>query len=115
MAGLLQALPRNLAYGISALIDQRGGAPAPEAEPAGRGARPGESSAEEAGRIGTRSRGRTGRGAAGPRPGRAGPRAPRPNRAARRRGSEAPVAEEGPQPATEAAAEETQVEDTPAN
>ncbi len=34
MAGLLQALPRNLAYGISALIDQRGGAPAPEAEPA---------------------------------------------------------------------------------
>jgi large subunit ribosomal protein L10 len=32
LAGLLQALPRNLAYGISALIDQRGGAPAPEAE-----------------------------------------------------------------------------------
>jgi len=27
MAGLLQALPRNLAYGISALIDQKGGAP----------------------------------------------------------------------------------------
>src|SRR5580658_6518236 len=26
-AGLLQALPRNLAYGISALIDQQGGAP----------------------------------------------------------------------------------------
>lgn len=25
MAGLLQALPRNLAYGLSALIDQRGG------------------------------------------------------------------------------------------
>jgi large subunit ribosomal protein L10 len=36
MAGLLQALPRNLAYGVKALIDQRveGGeaAPAPEAE-----------------------------------------------------------------------------------
>jgi large subunit ribosomal protein L10 len=37
MAGLLQALPRNLAYGISALIDQReaGGEKLPEAEPAG--------------------------------------------------------------------------------
>jgi large subunit ribosomal protein L10 len=34
MAGLLQALPRNLAYGISALIDQReaGGEKVPEAE-----------------------------------------------------------------------------------
>ena len=33
MAGLLQALPRNLAYGLKALIDQGGapGAPAPEA------------------------------------------------------------------------------------
>jgi large subunit ribosomal protein L10 len=31
MAGLLQALPRNLAYGLKALIDQRGGAPAEEA------------------------------------------------------------------------------------
>ena len=32
-AGLLQALPRNLAYGLKALIDQKGGAPeaAPEA------------------------------------------------------------------------------------
>jgi large subunit ribosomal protein L10 len=29
MAGLLQALPRNLAYGLKALIDQRGGAPEP--------------------------------------------------------------------------------------
>jgi large subunit ribosomal protein L10 len=28
LAGLLQALPRNLAYGLSALVDQRGGAPA---------------------------------------------------------------------------------------
>jgi large subunit ribosomal protein L10 len=37
LAGLLQALPRNLAYGIKALIDQQGGSPvaqtAPEAEP----------------------------------------------------------------------------------
>jgi large subunit ribosomal protein L10 len=31
-AGLLQALPRNFAYGLSALIDQRGGAPEPAAE-----------------------------------------------------------------------------------
>lgn len=29
LAGLLQALPRNLAYGLSALIEARGGAPAP--------------------------------------------------------------------------------------
>jgi large subunit ribosomal protein L10 len=34
-AGLLKALPQNLAYGIQALIDQQGGAPAEaEAEPA---------------------------------------------------------------------------------
>jgi large subunit ribosomal protein L10 len=32
LAGLLQALPRNLAYGLSALVDQRGGAPAAGAE-----------------------------------------------------------------------------------
>src|SRR5690349_15311420 len=35
-AGLLQALPRNFAYGLKALIDERGGAPedaAPEPEP----------------------------------------------------------------------------------
>lgn len=32
-AGLLQALPRNLAYGLKALIDSKGGAPA-DAEPA---------------------------------------------------------------------------------
>ena len=32
-AGLLQALPRNFAYGLKALIDQEGGAPAAEAEP----------------------------------------------------------------------------------
>jgi large subunit ribosomal protein L10 len=39
LAGLLQALPRNFAYGLAALIDQRGGPEAPaepasEAEPA---------------------------------------------------------------------------------
>src|SRR3954454_3230638 len=35
-AGLLQALPRNLAYGLKALIDERGGVPMePATEPAG--------------------------------------------------------------------------------
>jgi len=33
-AGLLQALPRNLAYGISALLEDRGGAPADAEVPA---------------------------------------------------------------------------------
>jgi large subunit ribosomal protein L10 len=43
MAGLLQALPRGLAYGLSALLESRGGAPvaaeapATEAEPAAEG------------------------------------------------------------------------------
>lgn len=32
MAGLLAALPRNFAYGLKALIDQRGGAPASDTE-----------------------------------------------------------------------------------
>ena len=32
LAGLLEALPRNLAYGLSALVDQRGGAPTDGAE-----------------------------------------------------------------------------------
>lgn len=32
MAGLLQALPRNLAYGLAALIEQKGGAPEAPAE-----------------------------------------------------------------------------------
>lgn len=32
-AGLLQALPRNLAYGLKALIEQKGGAPEAAAEP----------------------------------------------------------------------------------
>lgn len=43
LAGLLQALPRNLAYGLSALVDQRGGATAAEAET---GAPEAEASAE---------------------------------------------------------------------
>jgi large subunit ribosomal protein L10 len=30
-AGLLQALPRNFAYGLAALIEEKGGAPGPEA------------------------------------------------------------------------------------
>ena len=35
-AGLLQALPRNMAYGLKALLDERGGAPMePAVEPAG--------------------------------------------------------------------------------
>jgi hypothetical protein len=32
MAGLLQALPRNFAYGLKALIDKREGAPGAEPE-----------------------------------------------------------------------------------
>ena len=32
LAGLLKALPQNLAYGLAALLDARGGVPAPEAE-----------------------------------------------------------------------------------
>jgi len=32
-AGLLQALPRNFAYGLKALLDERGGAPEPASEP----------------------------------------------------------------------------------
>jgi hypothetical protein len=35
-AGLLQALPRNFAYGLKALLDERGGVPMePATEPAG--------------------------------------------------------------------------------
>ena len=33
-AGLLQALPRNLAYGLAALIDQKGGTPEPTTDTA---------------------------------------------------------------------------------
>jgi large subunit ribosomal protein L10 len=32
LAGLLQALPRNMAYGLAALIEERGGAPEPVAD-----------------------------------------------------------------------------------
>ncbi len=43
LAGLLQALPRNLAYGLSALLDQRGRRPGRGAEPSRRaGGRPAE-------------------------------------------------------------------------
>ena len=52
MAGLLQALPRNMAYGISALIEERQAAgetlPAEPAEPAATGAEPAEASDEAA-------------------------------------------------------------------
>lgn len=49
MASLLAALPRNLAYGLKALIDQGGapGAPAPSEEPTAEAA-PAEAPAEEA-------------------------------------------------------------------
>jgi large subunit ribosomal protein L10 len=43
LAGLIEALPRNLAYGLKALLDQKGGAPAPA------GPETGEPAAEEAG------------------------------------------------------------------
>jgi large subunit ribosomal protein L10 len=53
LAGLLQALPRNLAYGLSALLDQQGGAPesvtaaAPEVEAPSAGTEePADTSAE---------------------------------------------------------------------
>jgi large subunit ribosomal protein L10 len=46
-AGLLQALPRNFAYGLKALLDERGGAPEPAAdEPAGDAPAAEEASAE---------------------------------------------------------------------
>lgn len=55
MAGLLQALPRNFAYGLAALIDERGGpigeasaAEAPETEPADREAPDSEPADREA-------------------------------------------------------------------
>jgi large subunit ribosomal protein L10 len=44
LAGLIQALPRNLAYGLSALLDERGGAPVET--PAAEAAPPTEASAE---------------------------------------------------------------------
>jgi large subunit ribosomal protein L10 len=47
MAGLLQALPRNLAYGLKALIDSKGGAPEPQPEPAPAEPAPAESAPAE--------------------------------------------------------------------
>ena len=47
-AGLLQALPRNLAYGLSALLDERGGAPAEAALATEAGATETEAPAEDA-------------------------------------------------------------------
>jgi large subunit ribosomal protein L10 len=48
LAGLIEALPRNLAYGIKALIDQRGGAPEAPAEAAEAPAEAAEAPAEAA-------------------------------------------------------------------
>lgn len=47
-AGLLQALPRNFAYGLKALIDQQGGAPEAAAAPADEAPAETEAPAEEA-------------------------------------------------------------------
>jgi large subunit ribosomal protein L10 len=52
LAGLLQALPRDMAYGLAALIDERGGVPAdaeaaPEAEAAGETEAPTETDTTE--------------------------------------------------------------------
>jgi large subunit ribosomal protein L10 len=49
LAGLLQALPRSLAYGLSALLDQKGGAPAEAEAPAEAPAVEAEAPAAEAG------------------------------------------------------------------
>lgn len=46
-AGLLQALPRNLAYGLKALVDQAGGAPSEPAPAADAGAEAGAQGADE--------------------------------------------------------------------
>src|SRR5437764_282984 len=48
-AGLLQALPRNFAYGLKALLDERGGVPMePASEPVAEEAEPEEATPEEA-------------------------------------------------------------------
>ncbi len=108
MAGLLQALPRNLAYGISALIDQRGGAPAPEAEPAPEAQAETESPAPEA-EPAPEAQAEAEPAAAGTEPAPEAQAEAEPPAAE----AEAPAAET--EPATEAAAEETQVEDIPAD
>lgn len=46
-AGLLQALPRNFAYGLAALIEQGGGAPAPAEAPAAEEAAPADEAPAE--------------------------------------------------------------------
>ncbi|MGH9018082.1 MAG: 50S ribosomal protein L10, partial [Acidimicrobiales bacterium] len=46
MAGLLQALPRSFAYGLSALLDQKGGAPAVAGAASGPAAEPADAPAE---------------------------------------------------------------------
>ncbi len=48
MAGLLKALPQNLAYGISALIDEQGGVPETAAPEAPEAPEPAEAAAPEA-------------------------------------------------------------------
>jgi len=48
-AGLLQALPRNLAYGLSALLEERGGAPAEAAPDAPQPAAPASEATSEPG------------------------------------------------------------------
>ena len=78
-AGLLQAIPRSLAYGLSALLDQSGGAPAEAAAEAPVEAEAPEAdveaaaaeapAAEAATRRGTRHRGSPGRRSRGIGPG----------------------------------------------
>jgi large subunit ribosomal protein L10 len=52
-AGLLQALPRNLAYGLQALIERQGGPPEPEAAPEADAAPEQEAAEPEAGANGS--------------------------------------------------------------
>ena len=86
LAGLLQALPRNLAYGLSALIEQQGGGDEAAAAAPTRPRRPRPQPADDADRRGRRSRGRRGR-AAGTEA--AAPEAPEAAEAAAARGAEA--------------------------
>ncbi|HZU78834.1 MAG TPA: 50S ribosomal protein L10 [Acidimicrobiales bacterium] len=53
LAGLMQALPRNLAYGLKALVDQQGGAPAPAETPAAESAEATPAEAAEAAPVET--------------------------------------------------------------
>jgi len=91
MAGLLQSLPRNLAYGLSALLEERGGAPAEAAASA-------DSEPEAAADQGAADQGAADQGAAEP---------------------EAPSVEptaaetEAPEPTAEAGVTETVAADSP--